>query len=172
MSSASPSNSDVARGSRHFALVPNRTSAKGNRVSTCRSGSSLLKPKPGYREIDAGDHCDEGNDASTPCPKPAQAIWQERGNKADYESADRSKSNPSVPIHLGCEEIQDGIGNIPRTMSAEKDDALRWINGKQREPASSRNTRAERESCPKGKGKPAIRRSGHYYPNPPMLFTT
>src|SRR5262245_37391112 len=57
-------------------------------------------------------------------------------------------------------------------MPAEKDNALRRVNGKQREPASPRNNVEERESCAKGKGKPAILRSGHYHPNPPILFTT
>jgi hypothetical protein len=43
-------------------------------------------------------------------------------------------------------------------MAAEKDNALRRINGKQREPASPCNNIEERESCPKGKGKPAMAR--------------
>jgi hypothetical protein len=42
-------------------------------------------------------------------------------------------------------------------MAAEKDNALRWINGKQRKPASPCNNIEECESCPKGKGKPAKR---------------
>jgi hypothetical protein len=85
---------------------------------------SLLEPKPRYCEIDACDHCHWRNDTQTPYPEPAQAIWQKRGNQADYESSDRGRRSPSVPIHLGREEIQDGIGNIPGTMRAEKDYAL------------------------------------------------
>ena len=37
---------------------------------------------------DAGDHRDQGSDAGTPCPEPAQAIRQKRGSKADETQRD------------------------------------------------------------------------------------
>jgi hypothetical protein len=97
-------------------------------------------------------------------------IWQKRCDEADCEGANRSRSNPSVPKHLGREKIQDRIGNVSGTMRAEKKNALRGINRKQREPASPRNNIEERESCPVAEGKPAERRREHYHPKPPMLF--
>ena len=133
---------------------------------------SLLEPKPRYCEIDACDHCQWGNDPRTACPEPAKATRQKRGNQADNESADRSKSSPSVPIHFGCEEIQDRIGNIPGTMCAQKDNGLRGINGKQRETASMCNSIEQRKSCSVSKDEPAIRQNGHYDPKPPILFMT
>ena len=132
----------------------------------------LLKPKPRYCEINAGDHRQWGNDPRTAYPEPAKAIWQKCGNQADNESADRSKSSPSVPIHFGREEIQDRIGNIPGTMRAQKDNGLRGINGKQRETASMCNSVEQRKSCSVSKDEPAIRQNGHYDPKPPILFMT
>src|SRR5215472_15542444 len=133
---------------------------------------SLLEPKPRYCEIDACDHCQWGNDPRTAGPEPAKATRQKRGNQADNESADRSKSSPSVPIHFGREEIQDRIGNIPGTMRAQKDNGLRGINGKQRETASMCNSIEQRKSCSVSKDEPAIRQNGHYDPKPPILFMT
>ncbi len=131
---------------------------------------SLLKPKPGNCEISAGNHRYRRNDPHTPCPKPGQASRQKRGDKADDESADRSGSNPSIPVHFRREEVQDGIGNVPETVQAEKNDALRGINRKQREPASVCNGIEERECCPISKSEPAKPRAGHYDPKPPISF--
>ena len=125
----------------------------------------LLKPKPRYCEINAGDHRQWGNDPRTACPEPAKAIWQKCGNQADNESADRSKSSPSVPIHLGREEIQDRIGNIPGTMRAQKHNGLRGVNGKQREAASMCKSIEQRESC-------CIRRRTGDTPNWPLLVAS
>src|SRR5262245_47489301 len=94
----------------------------------------LLESKPRYCEINACDHCQWGNNPHAPCPEPAQAIWQKRGKKADHESGGSGRSSPSVPIDLGREEIKNGIGKIPGTMRAQKDDALRRVYGKQRKP--------------------------------------
>src|ERR1700744_243063 len=133
---------------------------------------SLLHPKPGDCEISACDHRDWWNDPHAPGPDPGQASRQKPGKQADDERADRSGSGPSVPVHLGRKEIQDGIGNIARTMQAEKDDALRGINGKQREPACVCDCVEQCESRPIGKNEPAKRRMGHYDPKPPISFMT
>jgi len=130
----------------------------------------LLQSKPGYCEIDACGHCHWGNDPHTQCPEPAQAIWQKRSNEADHESADSRRGSPSVPIHFWREEIQNRISNIPGTMRAQKDDALRGIYGKQREPTRPRNGIEERKRRPIGKGEATNCRSGHHDPKPLILF--
>jgi hypothetical protein len=132
----------------------------------------LLQSEPRYCKIDACGHCHWGNDPHTPCPEPVQAIWQKAGNEADHERADRGRSSPTVPIHFGREEIQNGIGKIPGTVHAQKNDALRGIDGKQREPARPRNDIEERERCPKGKREATNCRSGYHDPKPLISFMT
>jgi len=132
----------------------------------------LLQSEPGYCEVDACGHCHWGNDPHTPCPEPAQPIRQKAGNEADHESADRGRSSPSVPIDFGREEIQNGITKIPGTVRAQKNDALRGIDGKQREPPQPRNDIEERERCPKGKREATNCRSGYHDPKPLISFMT
>lgn len=131
-----------------------------------------LESKPRYGEIDACDHCYWRNNAHAPRPEPVQAIWQKAGNEADHESADRGRSSPSIPIHFGREEIQNGIGKIPGTVRAKKNDALRGIDGKQREPVQPRNDVEERERCPKGKREATNCRSVYHDPKPLISFMT
>src|SRR5262245_56305337 len=109
-----------------------------------------LHSKPRYREIDTCDHRHWGNDQRTQSPEPTQTIWQKRRNEADNESTDCGGSGPSVPIHFGCEEIQNGVGKIPGTVCAQEHDALRGIDGKKREPSCPRNDIEERKRRPKG----------------------
>jgi len=105
-------------------------------------------------------------------PRTSSADQAKAGNEADHESADRGRSSPSVPIHFGREEIQNGITKIPGTVSAQKNDALRGIDGKQREPPQPRNDIEERERCPKGKREATNCRSGYHDPKPLISFMT
>jgi hypothetical protein len=59
-----------------------------------------------------------------------------------------------------------------RCVPKKKNDALRGIDGKQREPAQPRNDIEERERCPKGKREATNCRSGYHDSKPLILFMT
>jgi hypothetical protein len=72
----------------------------------------------------------------------------------------------------GARKSKNGIGKIPGTVRAQKNDVLRGVDGKQREPAQPRNDIEERERCPKGKREATNCRSGYHDPKPLISFKT
>src|SRR5262245_3297684 len=111
-------------------LPPIATSMAFFGISALDQKRTSLESKPRHCEINACEHRHWGNGPYTPCPDPAQALGQERSNYADYESADRRRRSPSVPVHFWRKEIQSRIGKFPGTVRAQKNDALRRIYGK------------------------------------------
>jgi hypothetical protein len=72
----------------------------------------------------------------------------------------------------GARKSKTGSPKSRGTVRAQKNDALRGIDGKQREPPQPRNDIEERERCPKGKREATNCRSGYHDPKPLISFMT
>jgi hypothetical protein len=61
-----------------------------------------LEPKPGQREIDAGDHrCDWSRPQPTRPDAVCPAVGQGRGDNAEYERSDCGRCRQTIPMHSG-----------------------------------------------------------------------
>jgi hypothetical protein len=157
------------------AYDPKRTLPSAGLATSCLGQLPTigLLSEPGNSQVNARHHCEYGSDPHPSWPKPTRpASREQRSDRADHQRAECGRGSPAVPIQLGGEEIQNGIGDIAGTVQARKNDAERRIDGKKRKPLGPRPRIDERERRAIGQDEATKCGSGRHVPNPTILLTT
>src|SRR5260221_12514089 len=106
---------------------------------------TLLKSKPGQREVEARNHRSHWYHPQPTRPKLARpTLGQQHGDKTKQERSDRSSRSPAVPVYRESSEPNGGGGEISGMMCTKKDDAEREGYSKQGKDLRQRNRGKDR----------------------------